>query len=99
MKVEVLDIPIRHNGSLYNKGESFSIEEKEHERIKLAVKVLEQEDKQEFDLNKPLEEMKLDELKAYAKLKQIDLEGMTKKDDILALLILKGGGHDDGATE
>ncbi|MDN4069258.1 hypothetical protein QYF50_15505 [Paenibacillus vini] len=36
-----------------------------------------------FDPDKPLDEMTLPELKGYAKLKSIDLNGATRKDDIL----------------
>ncbi|GIP55953.1 DUF7210 family protein [Paenibacillus vini] len=100
MKVEVLNIPVRHNGSRYVKGESFSISEEDYERIKTAVNVIEQGEEPEFDLNKPVEEMKLDELKAHAKEKQIDLGGATRKEDILGVILgAQGGGSNDGAGE
>lgn len=92
MKVEVLNIPIRHNGSLYKQGESFLITEKEYDRIKKFVGVLEEGESPDPDPNKSLEDMKLDELKAYAKEKGIDLGGATKKEDILA--VLKEAGDD-----
>lgn len=37
-----------------------------------------------LNLDQPVVEMNLPELKAYAKLKEIDLNGATRKDDILA---------------
>lgn len=40
-----------------------------------------------LNLDKPLEDMKLDELKAYAKLKEIELNGLTKKDEILDAIV------------
>lgn len=40
----------------------------------------------ELNLDKPVDDMNLAELKAYAKLKEIDLEGATKKDEILAVI-------------
>ena len=100
MKVEVLNIPVRHNGSRYVKGESFSISENDYNRIKAAVKVIEQEEDPVIDLNKPLEEMKLDELKAYAKQKQVDLGGATKKEEILTVILRaqSGGTNDNTGT-
>ncbi|MFB0840966.1 hypothetical protein [Paenibacillus oleatilyticus] len=40
----------------------------------------------EPDTPKPIEEMTLPELKEYAEKNQIDLKGLTKKDDILAAI-------------
>lgn len=51
MKVEVLNIPIRHNGSLYTKGESFSITEKDYENIKAHVSVVQEVRKKGGDAN------------------------------------------------
>lgn len=42
MKVEVLDIPIRYNGSLYKKGESFSVNEKDYNHIKDHVSIVQE---------------------------------------------------------
>lgn len=39
-----------------------------------------------LNLDQPVDEMNLPELKAYAKLKEIDLNGATRKDDILAAI-------------
>lgn len=85
MKVEVKGIPIRHNGQRYLKGEPFSIQNNEYERLKPHVNVLEQEE--ELNLDKPIEDMKLEELKSYAKLKEISLDGVGKtKGDILVAI-------------
>ncbi|MNI47654.1 hypothetical protein D3C73_1021850 [compost metagenome] len=43
----------------------------------------------DLDLDKPVDDMTLPELKAYAKLKDIDLDGATRKDDILAAIKAK----------
>ncbi|WP_410769587.1 hypothetical protein [Fontibacillus sp. BL9] len=45
-----------------------------------------------IDLDKPVDDMTVPELKAYAKLKEIDLDGVTKKDDILAAIKAKEEG-------
>ncbi|AVV56409.1 hypothetical protein C7121_09850 [Paenibacillus glucanolyticus] len=54
-----------------------------------------------LNLDKPLEDMKLDELKAYAKLKEIELNGLTKKDEILDAIVkeqqLRDGDSGGGA--
>lgn len=50
----------------------------------------------DLDPDKPLEEMKLDELKAYAKLKEIELNGLTKKDDILDAILKEQERRDNG---
>ncbi len=46
----------------------------------------------ELNLDQPVDEMNLPELKAYAKLKEIDLSGATRKDDILAAIKAKTEG-------
>lgn len=43
MKVEVKGIPIRHNGQLFQKGESFSVMEKDYERLEKHVTFIEDE--------------------------------------------------------
>lgn len=45
-----------------------------------------------LNLDQPVDEMNLPELKAYAKLKGIDLDGATRKDDILAAIKAKTEG-------
>ncbi|MGG1878143.1 Rho termination factor N-terminal domain-containing protein [Paenibacillus cisolokensis] len=52
----------------------------------------------DLDLDKPLEEMKLDELKTYAKLKEIELNGLTKKDDILQAIVEEQERRDGGGA-
>lgn len=39
------------------------------------------------DVEKPLDKMKVDELKAYAEMHEIDLAGATAKGDILAAIV------------
>ncbi|MBY9078300.1 hypothetical protein KIH86_17680 [Paenibacillus sp. HN-1] len=46
MKVQVNEIPIRHDGTRYEKGESFSLPDAQYERIKDHVTVLEETDAQ-----------------------------------------------------
>lgn len=94
MKVEVNEIPIRHNGQLYQKGEPFTVTAKEYVRIEKHVTVLEDD---ENVPPVPVTEMDLPDLKDYAKQHNIDLGKATKKEDILAA-ILKAGGTDGGAS-
>lgn len=93
MKVEVKEIPIRHNGQLYQEGESFSVTEKEFARLEQYVNFLEDEAPAAILVT----EMKLPELKAYAKEKSIDLGEATKREDVLAV-ILKAGEAGGGAS-
>ncbi|MEK5235458.1 hypothetical protein NST99_07140 [Paenibacillus sp. FSL L8-0470] len=93
MKVEVIDIPIRHNGQLFQKGESFSVTEKEFARLEKHVTVLEADE----IVPVPVPEMKLPELKDYAKKHGIDLGEATKREDVLAV-ILKAGEAGGGAS-
>lgn len=86
MKVEVKEIPIRHNGQLYQQGESFSVTEKEFPRLEQYVTFLEDETPEVV----PVAEMKLPELKAHAKEHGIDLGEASKREDVLAV-ILKAG--------
>lgn len=93
MKVEVKEIPIRHNGQLFEKGNSFSVTAKEYERLEKYVTVLE-EDAAPVSVT----EMDLSDLKDYAKKHNIDLGKATKKEDVLAA-ILKAGEPDGGASK
>lgn len=85
MKVEVNSISIRHDGTLYEKGASFSIPAKGYEAIKRHVTVLDEVD--ELDgadkVTDPLESMEPDELKAYAADREIDLGNATSKEGML----------------
>lgn len=91
MKVEVKETPIRHNGELFRKGDSFSVTEQEFVHLKKHVVVLEE------DRVIPVSEMKLQELKAYAKKHGIDLGEATKREEVLAV-IQKAGEADGGAS-
>ncbi|MNB80555.1 hypothetical protein D3C75_273200 [compost metagenome] len=82
MKVQVNEIPIRHDGTRYEKGESFSLSDAQYERIKDHVTVLEEAD--ELAGAKSVDEMTVAELKAYVAEQNIDLGEATKKEDILA---------------
>lgn len=92
MKVEVKEIPIRHNGQLHQQGESFSVNQKEYARLEEYVTVLE-----ESSAPLPVSEMDLPALKDYAKQQNIDLGKATKKEDVLAV-ILKAGEAGGGAS-
>lgn len=92
MKVEVKEIPIRHNGQLFQQGESFSVTEKEYARLEQHVTVLE-----ESSAPLPVTEMDLPALKEYAKQQNIDLGKATKREDVLSV-ILKAGEADGGAS-
>ncbi|WP_138496340.1 hypothetical protein [Paenibacillus pinistramenti] len=81
MIVEVNNIPIEHDGTLYEKGASFSLPADQHERLKDYVTVLEENDEL---ADKSVEDMTVAELKAYAAEHQIDLGDAAKKEDILA---------------
>lgn len=82
MIVEVKEIPVRHNGMRYGKGEQFEIDSKAYDRIKGYVNVIDESD----SLEKTLDEMTVPELKAYAAKNNIDLGEATKKEDILKVL-------------
>ncbi|WP_339245290.1 hypothetical protein [Paenibacillus sp. FSL F4-0243] len=58
---------------------------------------VEKNQEQSFGSDKKLEDMKLDELRAYAELHAIDLAGATKKENVLAA-ILKAGESDAGGN-
>lgn len=91
MKVEVKEIPIRHNGQLYEQGESFNVTEKEYARLEQYVTVL------EVDEAPQISDMKLPELKAYAKENGIELGEASKREDVLAV-ILRAGEAGGGAS-
>lgn len=82
MKVEVNSIPIRHDGTLYEKGASFSISTKGYEAIKPHVTVLDEADEADT-VTDPLEAMEPEELRAYAADRDIDLGNATSKEGIL----------------
>lgn len=82
MKVEVNSISIRHDGTLYEKGASFSIPTRGYEAIKPYVTVLDEAD-EEDTVTDPLESMEPDELRAYAADRDIDLGKATSKEGIL----------------
>lgn len=88
MKVEVKSIPIRHDGTLHEKGASFSISAKGYEAIKPHVTVLDEADEADTaidstEVTDPLESMEPDELRAYAADRDIDLGKATSKEGIL----------------
>ncbi|WP_127539384.1 hypothetical protein [Paenibacillus illinoisensis] len=89
MKVEVRSIPIRHNGTPYEKGASFSISSKGYERIKPYVNVIDESDDDAGAGNDsaptadPLDSMEPDELRVYAADRNIDLGKATSKEGIL----------------
>lgn len=58
----------------------------ERKGFKRVSEVEPAEKEKELDLNKPVDDMTVSELKAYAKLKEIDLEGKARKDEILAAI-------------
>ncbi|WFR63034.1 hypothetical protein P9222_00865 [Paenibacillus amylolyticus] len=82
MKVEVNNIPIRHDGTLYKQGASFSVPAKVYETIKSHVTVLDEADEADT-VTDPLEAMEPDELRAYAADRDIDLGNATSKEGIL----------------
>lgn len=79
MKVEVNKIPVRYEGKTYQAGETFEIDKKHLPGMKQHVTVISED--------KPLEDMKLDELKEYAKSNEIDLGKATKVEDVLAIIV------------
>lgn len=79
MKVEVIEIPVRYEGKTYQAGETFEIDKKYLPGIKQHVTVVSED--------KPLEDMKLDELKEYAKSNEIDLGKATKVEDVLTIIV------------
>lgn len=87
MKVEVKTIPIRHDGTLYKKGASFSISAEGYEKIKSHVTVLDESDEDTSSDIKPhivwLDSMEPEELKAYADEQGIDVGRATSKEGIL----------------
>lgn len=84
LKVEVLSIPVRHDGQRYFKGDKITLTEKAYPRLEAFVKVIEKDipdpddDPNDLDLDKPLEDMTLPELKAYAKKNEISLDDVAK---------------------
>jgi len=84
MKVQVNEIPIRHNGTLYEKGASFSLSAAQYERIKAYVTVLSEADEPASPPVKAIDEMTVAELKEHAAAAGIDLGAASKKEDILA---------------
>lgn len=88
MKVEVKKTAIRHNGTLYSKGASFSVTAEQYERIKQHVEVLEEDEAATGNADKAIDDMTISELKAYAASAEpaIDLGEATRKEDILAAI-------------
>ena len=89
MIVKSISIPIRHNGCRYTAGEEFEIDDAGYERIANHLEVV---DAVENAADEPIEEMKVEELKAYAAKHNIDLAGATTKADILAAIQAASGG-------
>ncbi|WP_438435412.1 DUF7210 family protein [Gorillibacterium sp. sgz500922] len=83
MKVQVNEIPIEHDGTLYEKGASFSLTADQYDRLKDHVTVLDEADETPA-ADKAVDDMTVAELKAYAKAQGIDLGDATKKEEILA---------------
>lgn len=83
MKVQVNDIPIRHNGETFAAGDVFDLTDSEHEGLAPHVTVVEADSESEL---KHVDDMTVAELKAFAVQAGIDLGEATKKDDILAAI-------------
>jgi len=56
----------------------------EYERDKLLKEGFQLRESESKENEKPIDEMKVDELKEFAKQREIDLDGATQKADILA---------------
>lgn len=97
MRVEVLGITIRHNGSPYKKGESFLIAEDQLPRIAKFVNVIDADEHEGEP--KEIDDMTLAELKEYAKRNDIDLDGATKKEDVLAKVKGEDGGQNEANND
>ena len=80
--VEVLKVPVRYEGKTYPRGEQFEMEE-DHVNENL-VKVLGDVAKKQTDtIDNPLEGMTLEELKAHAEQKGIDIGKATTEEGII----------------
>lgn len=88
-EVKVKGFPVRHKGERYLAGETFKMK-KEHVNESLVEVIGEVE---KLEIVKEIEEMTLNELKDYATEKNIDLKGLTKKDDIIAIIRAADGDN------
>lgn len=87
----------KYNRKFYKSGEKIAILPSEVESL-IKDGVIKRDDVPEFEeIDKPLEKMKVDELKAYASERNIDLGEATKKEDVLAA-ILKAGDPNGGVS-
>lgn len=83
--VEVIKVPVRYKGKTYPCGAQFEMHE-DHVNEKLVKIIGDVPEKQEQipdNINKPLEEMTIDELKAYAAERNIDIGKATTEDGII----------------
>lgn len=88
VQVSPKKIPVRHNGRLYVAGESFQIDRPGYERIAPYLDFIAEVEPPEVDPppgdDAAIEEMDIDQLKAYAEQQGIDLGRATTPDGILA---------------
>ncbi|MEK3969455.1 hypothetical protein [Paenibacillus sp. FSL H7-0323] len=97
-RIEIsLLVAAKYNRKFYMPGEKVLILPSEVESL-IKDGVIRQEDVPEIDeVDKPLEKMKVDELKAYAFEHAIDLGDASKKEEVLAA-ILKAGDPNGGVS-
>lgn len=81
-QVEVLKIPVRYNGQTYPKGTSFEMED-DHVNEKLVKVVGDVAQQQSETTDSPFEGMSVDELKAYAEERNIDVGNATTEKGII----------------
>lgn len=87
VQVSPKKIPVRHNGRLYSAGETFEIDRPGYERIAPYLDFIAEVEPPEVDPppgdNAAIEEMDVDQLKAYAEQQGIDLGRATSREGIL----------------
>ena len=80
--VEVLKVPVRYEGKTYPRGEQFEMEE-DHVNENLVKVLGDVAKKQDQTPDNTFEGMSIDELKAYAEQKGIDIGKATTEEGII----------------
>lgn len=93
-------INAKYGGQFYSAGDHIEILPKEIDALVNRGVILEEdvpEIEQSEVIEKPIDEMTIQELKGFAAKRDIELDGATKKDDILTIIKAKiEGGAGDG---
>lgn len=90
---------VKYNGDKYPAHTPFEVEDKDVEALVKDGAIVTVPPKAEEGDKSPLDSMKVDDLKAYAKSKNIDISKVTRRDDIIATIKAAESGESEGSGE